>query len=69
MRAQTQQQVNARLRQLGPGLDVRQQRTDLAQCRPLLVDDAQAIAVTAGGKKAEMRSEKGVCIFSSRFLQ
>jgi hypothetical protein len=61
IRARPQQQVHAGLRQLGPGLDLRQQRTREHQrlADPVgLVDDAQAVGVADGDEDAER--EKGV---------
>ena len=56
VRARPQQQVQAGLCQLGPGLDLRQQRTREHQrlADPVgLIDDAQAVGVAAGDEDAE----------------
>ena len=56
IRARPQQQVHPGLRQLGPGLDLRQQRTREHQrlADPVgLVDDAQAVGVAVGDEDTE----------------
>lgn len=55
-RTGSSRQVHPGLRQLGPGLDLRQQRTREHQrlADPVgLIDDAQAVGVAAGDEDAE----------------
>ena len=61
VRARPQQQVHPGMRQLGAGLDLRQQRTRKHQrlADPVgLVDDAQAVGVAVGYEDAE--GERGL---------
>jgi len=69
-RARTQLQVHPGLRQLGPGLDLRQQRTREHQrlADPVgLVDDAQTVGVAVGDEDAE--GEGGLKSYAKRNLR
>lgn len=69
VRARPQQQVHPGLRQLEPGLDLRQQRTREHQrlADPVgLVDDAQAVGVAVGDEDAE--GERGLHLYLEMYL-